>query len=109
MLFRSGVEPVAIRAALMLEHFQSDRMWTQSSLAASQELISRLRSSLSREEVAPTATLIQALADALSDNLDTPKVFSLLRQWCESTEAGKTGGSAGALSRALDGYLGLAV
>ena len=108
-LLRKGVEPVAIRAALMLEHFQSDRMWTQSALAESEELISRLRSSLSREEVAPTASLIQSMVDALSDNLDTPKVFTLLRQWCESTEAGETGGSAGALSRALDGYLGLAL
>jgi len=84
-------------------------MWRQSTLTESEDLISRLRSSLSREEVAPTASLIQSMVDALSDNLDTPKVFTLLRQWCESTEAGETGGSAGALSRALDGYLGLAL
>ena len=108
-MLREGIEPSAIRVALMLDHYQHDRMWHPSKIEVSTTLISRLRQSLAREDVAPTTPVIQEMLDALADNVDTPKVFSILRKWCERTEAGETGGVAGELSRALDGYLGLAL
>lgn len=58
-------------------------------------------------EVAPTSTLIAQIVAALSNDLDTPKVFELLQRWCSETENGSTGGEAGELARALDLYLGL--
>ena len=64
---------------------------------------------LSRTDVAPTKKVIQDIVDALADNLDTPKVFALLRHWRQETKKGVTGGSPGEMSRALDTYLGLAL
>lgn len=108
-LIRDGVDPMAIRAALMLDHYQRDRMWSTEILKSAELFIADLLECLSRTDVAPTRSVIQAVVDALADNLDTPKVFALLRDWCQETKNGATGGSPGEMSRALDTYLGLAL
>ena len=72
-------------------------------------LVERLRSNLSRSEVAPTSSVIQKFIDALSQDLDTPKALDILKGWCEATENGEVGGSAGELSRAIDSFLGIAL
>jgi len=108
-LIRDGVNPMAIRAALMLNHYQQDRMWSAEMLHDAEILIEDLLECLSRTDVAPTKKVIQDIVDALADNLDTPKVFALLRHWCQETKKGVTGGSPGEMSRALDTYLGLAL
>jgi L-cysteine:1D-myo-inositol 2-amino-2-deoxy-alpha-D-glucopyranoside ligase len=84
-------------------------MWTSELLEHAQSFLSRLRQNLSREEVADTDQLILDIAQALSNDLDTPRVFSLLKLWCDRTENGEVGGNAGTISRALDSLLGLAV
>lgn len=106
-LLQSGVRSSAIRVALMLQHYQSDRMWSQELLDRANLIVDRLEFSLARNEVAPTIPVIQQIVKALSENLDTPKVIQALEDWCEQTESGSTGGSAGELSRALDTYLGV--
>lgn len=107
-LLKEGVSPTVVRAALLLSHYQSDRMWSEELLATAKKLVSRIEACLSRTEAAPTNSVIQEIINALADNLDTPKVFDLLTHWCELTESGGVGGSVGELSRALDTYLGLA-
>ena len=107
-LIGEGVEPIAIRTALMLDHYQEDRMWDTDKLESAIRIVERMRSALSREIVAPTDTVVQSIADMIANNLDTPSIFRSLQEWCERTEDGGSGGSAGELSRALDAYLGLA-
>jgi L-cysteine:1D-myo-inositol 2-amino-2-deoxy-alpha-D-glucopyranoside ligase len=108
-LIRDGVNPMAIRTALILNHYQQDRMWSVEMLHDAEILIADVLECLSRTDVAPTKKVIQDIVDALADNLDTPKVFALLRHWCQETKKGVTGGSPGEMSRALDTYLGLAL
>ena len=67
-----------------------------------------MRSALGRNEVAPTQQVIQALADALADDLNTPAAFGHLNTWVLATESGQTGGSTGEMARALDSLMGLA-
>ncbi|MEN9542887.1 MAG: hypothetical protein RL239_540 [Actinomycetota bacterium] len=106
-LLAKGVRASAIRVALMLQHYQSDRMWNEELLDTANQIIDRLELNLARNEVAPTHSVIQNMVEALSENLNTPKVLQLLAEWCTSTEAGEIGGSTGELSRALDTYLGI--
>jgi L-cysteine:1D-myo-inositol 2-amino-2-deoxy-alpha-D-glucopyranoside ligase len=82
-------------------------MWSKELLDNAAELLERLLSALSRQEVAPTFEVVQEIINALSDDLDTPRVFVALGNWCERTEAGQVGGSPGEISRALDTYLGI--
>ena len=106
-LIASGVNPAAIRWALMGHHYANDLMWSQSLIEKASIEIERLQLNLARMEVAPTDSVIQGIIEALSHNLDTPRVISLITEWMNSTESGKSGGVAGELSRALDTLLGI--
>jgi L-cysteine:1D-myo-inositol 2-amino-2-deoxy-alpha-D-glucopyranoside ligase len=106
-LISSGVNPAAIRWALMGHHYAKDLMWSQSLIEKASVDIERLQLNLARIEVAPTDLVIQGIIEALSHNLDTPRVISLVTEWMNSTESGKSGGVAGELSRALDTLLGV--
>ncbi len=108
-LVSEGADPIAVRLALISEHYSLDRMWSQEQLDTATRFLDRLRLLLSRPEVAPTKAVVQEIIDALSNNLDTPKALVELRKWCDETESGLTGGSAGELSRAIDLLLGIAI
>ena len=107
-LLKAGVDPVVIRFALLRDHYASDRMWSQELLVSAQADVARIRSALSRYEVAPTYEVVSEIITALSDNLDTPRAMAALFNWVSATESGQGGGSAGELARALDSALGLA-
>ena len=106
-LRQDGVSPAVIRLALFADKYSSDRMWSKELLDSAAEFLDRLLSALSRQEVAPTFEVVQELVNALADDLDTPRVFLALSNWCAKTEAGQMGGSPGEISRALDTYLGI--
>lgn len=108
-LVQSGVEPMAIRWALMESSYATDRSWSDELLHSAIDWIIRLRRALSMMEVAPTDSLIKSIIEAQSNNLDTPTSLHLLKSWVVECEAGATGGEAGELSRAIDTLLGLAL
>jgi L-cysteine:1D-myo-inositol 2-amino-2-deoxy-alpha-D-glucopyranoside ligase len=108
-LIAEGVEPMAIRWALMSHRFSEDLMWNKEILIKASTEIDELRLQLSRVDVAPTDEVISAIISALGDNLDTVKVQGIIRSWMRDTSEGKSGGHAGELSRALDTLLGLAL
>jgi L-cysteine:1D-myo-inositol 2-amino-2-deoxy-alpha-D-glucopyranoside ligase len=107
-LLADGVDPMAIRLALMGHHYRSDHMWTAHEISGAEKLVDRLRLNLSRVEVAPTSSVMAKVLAAMSQDLNTEGVIALLVTWCENTEGGKSGGSAGELARFLDELLGLA-
>lgn len=108
-LVESGVDPMAIRWALMESHYSKDRSWSHELLTQSEDWIVRLRSALSMIESAPTDPVIEEIVNAQSQNLDTPRSLTALKEWVESCERGSQGGSPGELSRAIDTLLGLAL
>ena len=107
-LIGDGVDPMAIRLALLGHHYRSDHMWQPSEIVTANDFVDRLRLNLSRVEVSPTTSVIDDLIAALANDLNTQKVLTVLKNWCEATEAGGSGGSAGELARVLDELLGLA-
>lgn len=108
-LVASGVDPMAIRWALMENHYSEDRSWSDELLSESIKWIERLRSALSMLEVAPTSPVIESVINSQSQNLDTPSSLKRIKEWIENTEDGSQGGEPGELSRALDFLLGLAL
>ena len=106
-LINSGVNPAAIRWALMGHTYSSDLMWSDALIQESVIDIDRLQLNLARMEVAPTDSVIQEVIEALSQNLDTPRAIAAIKSWMDRTESGITGGVAGELSRALDTLLGI--
>ena len=106
-LVAAGRDPMAIRWALMKDHYRQDRMWTDELLVAAESELIALRSCLAQDDVAPTSDLIEKIVDALSDDLNTKGVISVLNTWVERTQLGDTGGDAQSLVRALDALLGI--
>ena len=98
-----------IRFALINRDYRSDLNWEMRMLEESRANINRINSALSREEVAPTHNVVVKIRDSLSDDLNVQGAIASVLDWCNQTELGTKGGSAGELSRALDLYLGIAL
>ena len=98
---------MAIRWALMSDHYRSDRMWSDQVLQQGQAELTQLKNALDQKNCSPTEQLIDAIVRALGDDLDTPLVLSLLNSWSSATLAGSAGGNAQDLRLALDALLGL--
>ena len=90
-LIAQGVDPMAIRYALMSVHYRSDRMWNDEILHRSQEMIQKLRLALACAEVSETHHVAQEIILALSDDLDTPRALMAIEGWIEKTLAGASG------------------
>jgi L-cysteine:1D-myo-inositol 2-amino-2-deoxy-alpha-D-glucopyranoside ligase len=108
-LVEFGIDPMVIRLALLSAPYGHDRMWSNEILSSAQELMTRLQSALSRNEVAPTKEAVALIIASMADNLDTVRAIKVLDNWITETESGLVGGSAGELSRAIDTFLGIAI
>jgi L-cysteine:1D-myo-inositol 2-amino-2-deoxy-alpha-D-glucopyranoside ligase len=108
-LVAAGRDPMAIRWALMEEHFSHDRSWSENLLVSAEGWMDRLRRALSMMETAPTDSVIKAMIEAQADNLDTPRALSAIKRWVETSEQGSNGGTPGELSRAIDTLLGISL
>jgi L-cysteine:1D-myo-inositol 2-amino-2-deoxy-alpha-D-glucopyranoside ligase len=108
-LLRDGIDPMAIRIALMSHHYRQDHMWQATDLAVAEDFLRDLQIALSRMEVAPTDPVIDEIIAALSQDIDTPRAIKALKVWIHETNQGAVGGKAGELSRAIDALIGIAI
>jgi L-cysteine:1D-myo-inositol 2-amino-2-deoxy-alpha-D-glucopyranoside ligase len=108
-LLNEGVDPMAIRIALMSHHYRQDHMWQPVELTEADIFLEELRIALSRMEVAPTDEVIIEIIAALSQDIDTPRALSALQRWISETKKGAVGGKPGELSRAIDALLGISI
>ena len=107
-LVNSGVDPMVIRFALLSQHYRKDRMWSDSLLQEATVGIAKIRLAFEASSIAPTDAVNAEIVAALSQDLDTPRVFYALEMWAEASIGGTTGGSAQELKQTLDALLGLA-
>ena len=108
-LLRDGMDPMAIRIALLSHHYREDHMWQSKELIEANLFLEELRIALSRMEVAPTDGIVEEIISALSQDIDTPRALSAIQQWVTETNEGVVGGKPGELSRAMDALLGIAI
>ena len=108
-LLKDGVDPMAIRIALMSHHYREDHMWVSAELTEAKIFLDALQVALSRMEVAPTDEVIEEIVSALSHDIDTPRALKALKSWIVDTNQGAVGGKPGELSRAMDALLGIAI
>jgi L-cysteine:1D-myo-inositol 2-amino-2-deoxy-alpha-D-glucopyranoside ligase len=98
---------MAIRWALMKDHYRKDRMWTEQLLIEAETEISALRLALSQATVAPTTQIIPRIVALLADDLDTQSVVENINEWVAQSHGGSTGGDAHSLIVLLDALLGI--
>lgn len=83
-----GVDPMAIRLALLSGHYRTDRAWTGDLLAAAVERLTTWRLAAGREAGAPAGPVLHGLRERLADDLDSPGAIALVDAWAERTLAG---------------------
>jgi L-cysteine:1D-myo-inositol 2-amino-2-deoxy-alpha-D-glucopyranoside ligase len=84
-----GVDPSAIRLALIAAHYRTDRQWTDDLLKAGQNRLATWREAASAPGGPDGPTLLAAVRAALSDDLDTPRTLSIVDSWADAALAGQ--------------------
>ncbi len=99
----AGVDPMAIRLALVAHHYRSDWEWTDAVLAQAQARLERWRAAVARTAQAgglvPAGTSAVPAADAvlatvrerLADDLDAPGAVAAVDEWVDAVLAGPGG------------------
>jgi len=108
-LLSAGVDPMAIRWALLQGHYQKDREWSDNLLSESEVQIATVRRALAQSEVNDPKELIAGIIADLSNNLDTPSALKRLLLWSEQSINAGSINQSGLVSRSIDSLLGLAL
>ena len=83
-----GVDPMAIRLALLSGHYRTDRAWTADLLSSAEERLDTWRRATALDAGAPAAPLLVGLRERLTDDLDSPGAIALVDEWAARTLAG---------------------
>ncbi len=86
-LLRDGVDPMAIRLALLSRHYREDRYWTADLLVQAQERLTRWRAAARRFGF-DTTEVVAILRSSLSNDLDTAKAINAVDKWAQNTSLG---------------------
>ncbi|MYZ36599.1 MULTISPECIES: cysteine--1-D-myo-inosityl 2-amino-2-deoxy-alpha-D-glucopyranoside ligase [unclassified Streptomyces] len=110
-LRREGVDPAAIRLALLAHHYRSDWEWTDTVLQEAVARLARWRAAVSRPDGPPSDAVVEEIREALADDLDAPAALLAVDRWAALQEAagGTDEGAPGVVSRAVDALLGVAL
>lgn len=106
-----GVDPNAIRLALISGHYRTDRAWTPALLTEAEERLARWRAVAELPAAPPADELIARLRAHLADDLDTPAALAAVDGWvAQALERRGTDEAAPAQFRAVvDALLGVAL
>ncbi|MCF6746081.1 cysteine--1-D-myo-inosityl 2-amino-2-deoxy-alpha-D-glucopyranoside ligase [Blastococcus sp. KM273128] len=83
-----GVDPMAIRLALLSGHYRTDRAWTGDLLTEAEERLATWRFAAGRDAGAPAGPVLHGLRERLADDLDSPGAIALVDAWAARTLAG---------------------
>jgi L-cysteine:1D-myo-inositol 2-amino-2-deoxy-alpha-D-glucopyranoside ligase len=105
------VDPMALRLALLSDHYRIDRSWDTGMLDGAVARLARWRDAVAEPAGAPTQDTIRRLRTHLADDLDTPAALAVVDAWVTETltRRGRDIDAASQLSRAVDALLGIAL
>ncbi|AXG13312.1 cysteine--1-D-myo-inosityl 2-amino-2-deoxy-alpha-D-glucopyranoside ligase [Intrasporangium calvum] len=108
-LRRAGVDPMAIRLALLARHHAADWIWQDHDLTAAEERLATWRRALSGNGGPAADGTVEEVRAALADDLDSPRALASVDRWAAEalTRGGDDLGAPGLLARTLDALLGV--
>ena len=111
ILRHSGVDPMAIRLALLAHHYRSDWEYTDADLATAMQRLQLWRTAASRETAPAAESLLASVRDRLADDLDSPGALAAIDGWVAAEpDPATTDATAPGLMRAIvDALLGIAL
>ena len=100
-----GVEPAALRLALLANHYRTDRDWTEAALTQGQRRLAAWTAGVQRSEGSDAGPLLAGLREALRTDLDTPAALALVDAWCAAE--GDHPDAPALVRQAVDALLGV--
>lgn len=110
-LVADGVEPAAIRLAILAHHYAKDWEFTTDLLAEAGDRLRRWRTALSGNGGPDAGPTLAAMRAALANDLDAPAALRAVDEWATTalTLGGPVEGAPGVLARAVDALLGVRI
>jgi L-cysteine:1D-myo-inositol 2-amino-2-deoxy-alpha-D-glucopyranoside ligase len=110
-LRRAGVDPAAIRLALLSRHYRSDWEWTDRVLDEGVARLTRWRAAVSRPDGPDASGAVREVREALTADLDAPAALAAVDRWAarQAETGGEDTAAPGLVTRAVDALLGVAL
>jgi L-cysteine:1D-myo-inositol 2-amino-2-deoxy-alpha-D-glucopyranoside ligase len=104
-----GVDPMAIRLAVLAHHYRDDWSWTSQELADAEQRLGRWRDAVSREGGPDPQATLARVRERMADDLDAPGALVAVDRWAHEQVAhpGDVEGAPGVVSRAANALLGV--
>jgi L-cysteine:1D-myo-inositol 2-amino-2-deoxy-alpha-D-glucopyranoside ligase len=109
----AGVDPMAVRLALLDGHYRADREWTGGRLPAAETRLRQWRAAAALPAAAPADELVSQVRAALANDLDTRAALAAVDTWVAGAlQAPAAEGDPAApqlVARLVDALLGIAL
>ena len=108
-LRQSGVDPMAIRLALLAHHYREDWEWTDEVLAAAEQRLSHWREAVRLDSGVNADEVVTQMRAALALDLDAPTALAAVDAWAGASTAMDTDDTdaPSLVARACDALLGV--
>jgi L-cysteine:1D-myo-inositol 2-amino-2-deoxy-alpha-D-glucopyranoside ligase len=108
-LRRAGVDPMAIRLALLAHHYRDDWEWTDGVLDAARERLSVWREAVRMDAGLDGAEVLVQVRAALAQDLDAPTALAAVDAWAGASLAidGDHAEAPGLVARTCEALLGV--
>ncbi|WP_087508576.1 cysteine--1-D-myo-inosityl 2-amino-2-deoxy-alpha-D-glucopyranoside ligase [Cellulomonas iranensis] len=109
-LLADGVEPMAVRLAVLAHRYRDDWEWTDAGLAQARERLATWRRAMSGNGGPAATPVLAGVRAAVADDLDTPRAIAVVDAWAAEALAGQGPtheGAPGVVARTVDALLGV--
>jgi L-cysteine:1D-myo-inositol 2-amino-2-deoxy-alpha-D-glucopyranoside ligase len=108
-LREAGVDPMAIRLALLANRYRSDWSWTEELLTAAQRRLGLWREAARQEAGLPAGEVVAHVRAALNDDLDAPTALAAVDAWAAGSLAvdSDDADAPAEVARTVDALLGV--
>jgi L-cysteine:1D-myo-inositol 2-amino-2-deoxy-alpha-D-glucopyranoside ligase len=108
-LRRDGVDPMAVRLALLGHHYRDDWEWTPGLLAAAEQRLALWRDAVRLDAGVGGDEVVAQIRHALADDLDAPAALAAVDAWAGASTVveGDDGYAPAVVAAACDALLGI--
>jgi L-cysteine:1D-myo-inositol 2-amino-2-deoxy-alpha-D-glucopyranoside ligase len=121
-LLADGVDPMAIRLAILAHHYRGDWDWTDAGLAAAQARLDRWRAAVAEVPAPPAQpfppappgpraplgpAVLAAVRERLADDLDAPGALAVIDAWADTAPPVMEWSDAALVGDTIDALLGV--
>jgi L-cysteine:1D-myo-inositol 2-amino-2-deoxy-alpha-D-glucopyranoside ligase len=99
-----GVDPMAVRLALLSGHYRTDRAWTPDLLTGAEQRLDTWRRAVALALGAPAGPVLAGVRERLADDLDSPGAIAVIDAWAAASLAEAAAGGSTPAAQALDDW-----